>query len=257
MISPSFSFLVIVYAATVVMAVIAFELGRRLGRWRSQRADPEPPLPVRVLAASILSLLAFILGFTFGLASDHSDSRSRAVFDEATAIGATYRRADLLPEPERSLVRHSLQAYVDLRITATQARNKEEMLLRLREAQERIWTQVSAISRSHAATPAAAPLVQLLTDLIEIHSERVLAGARSRIDAGVWFALYWIMALSLAAAGYLSGLAGAKRSIASVAYALVFAAVIVMIAAGDIPGTAQVRLNHQAMIDLRARMTAP
>ena len=40
-------------------------------------------------------------------------------------------------------------------------------------------------------------------------------------------------------------------------YALVFAAVIVMIAAADIPGSEQIRTSHQALVDLRARLTTP
>jgi hypothetical protein len=54
-----------------------------------------------------------------------------------------------------------------------------------------------------------------------------------------------------------AGLAGTRRSIAALAYALVFAAVVVMIAQGDIPGPDQFRRSHQVLVDLRARLTKP
>src|SRR5262245_49145792 len=91
-------FLIGLFAGTVLVALLAFEAGSRYGYWRSQQPDPEPQLPVRTLVASILSLLAFILGFTFGLASSHYDSRNQSVFDEAVAISTAYHRADFLPD---------------------------------------------------------------------------------------------------------------------------------------------------------------
>ena len=93
-----------VFIATVAVALFAFEAGLRLGRRRGRQPDPEPQQPILTLVASILSLCAFILGFTFGLASSHFDARSQAVFDEAVAISTAYRRAELLPDPERSNV---------------------------------------------------------------------------------------------------------------------------------------------------------
>jgi hypothetical protein len=40
-------------------------------------------------------------------------------------------------------------------------------------------------------------------------------------------------------------------------YSVVFAAVIVLIAAGDIPGPQQLHASHQALIDLRDRLAEP
>ena len=65
------------------------------------------------------------------------------------------------------------------------------------------------------------------------------------------------LAISVAAAGYHAGLAGTQRSIAAVAYALVFAAVIVLITAADIPGVSQLRTSHQALVDLQERLKTP
>jgi hypothetical protein len=74
---------------------------------------------------------------------------------------------------------------------------------------------------------------------------------------GVWLILNGIMAVSVAAAGYHAGLAGTQRSIAAVAYALALAAVIVLIAAADIPGSQQLQTSHQALIELRDRLAEP
>jgi hypothetical protein len=245
-----------VFIATVAVALLAFEAGLRLGRWRGRQPDPEPQQPILTLVASILSLCAFILGFTFGLASSHSDARSQAIFDEAVAISTAYRRAELLPDPERSNVRRLLRDYVDLRLNAGRSVDNRDASEQLRQLQTEIWTESVTASR-HAVERSALPLIQSVADVIDVHAARVLAGIRSRIPFTVWAVMYSIMAIAVSAAGYQAGLAGGRRSLAAVFYALVFGAVIMMIAAADVPGSEQIRASHQALIDLRSRLTAP
>jgi hypothetical protein len=251
------SLLVEVFIATVILTLLAFEAGLRIGRWRSERPHPEPQLPVRALVASILSLLAFILGFTFGLASSHFDSRSQAVLDEAIAIGTAYHRTDFLPEPERADLQRLLREYIDLRLQVGRQEEADGTIPRLRHLQQKIWAEAVAAGKQATGPLSAAPFLQSLTDVFDVHGERALAGIRSRIPFTIWTSLYAIMMLSVGSAGYLAGLAGARRSMASVPYALVFAAVITMIAAGDIPGTEQYRASHSALMDLKARLTIP
>jgi len=243
------------YVAIAIATLLAFEAGLRFGRWRSLKPDPEAPLPVRMLVTSTLGMLSFILGFTFGLASSHFDSRSDAVFDEATAIGTAYRRADLLPEPERTNERRLIRQYVDVRLEPLRVRT-DDALGRLRILQEQMWAEAVGANKKDGGSPAVMPLTQSLID-VNVHGERVLTGIRSRIPIGVWLILSAIMAISVASAGYHAGLAGTQRSIAAVAYSLVLAAVIVLIAAGDIPGPQQLQTSHQALIDLRDRLAEP
>jgi hypothetical protein len=253
----SLRLLVALFFGTVVVALLAFEGGLRFGRWRSQRPDPEPLLPVRTLVASILHLLAFILGFVFGLSSSHFDSRGRSIFDESIAIGTAYHRADLLPDPSRTNVQRLLLEYVDRRLEVGRPGTvDEETFAQLRQVQRVLWAEAVAAAKKES-TPSTTPLIQSLSDVIDVQAERVLAGIQSRIPWQVWVILYWILVLSIAAAGYHAGLAGARRSFAAVAYAFVFAAVIVMIAAGDVPGSEQFQTSHRALTDLRARLTMP
>jgi hypothetical protein len=243
------------FLATLVAELLAFEGGLRLGRWRSQRANPEPPLPARVLVTSTLNMLAFMLAFIFGLASSHYDSRSQSVFDESVAIESTYQRADLLPHDDRKALRQLLRQYVDLRLMVRQPSADDVRQLRALQAQ--IWDRAISSGRREGGSPTPAPLLQSLTDAIDVHGERALIGVRTRIPIVAWIVLIAIMFTSIASAGYLAGLAGARRSIAATGYALVFAAVIVMIVAADVPGTEQLRTSHQALVDLRSRLTEP
>ena len=242
------------FAATLVAELLAFEGGLRVGRWRSQRADPEPPLPARVLVTSTLNMLSFILAFVFGLASSHYDARSQSVFDESVAIESTYQRADLLPHDDRKALRQLLRQYVDVRLRVPQTADD---VRQLRALQAQIWDRAISSGRREGGSPTPAPLLQSLTDAIDVHGERALIGVRTRIPIVAWIVLVAIMFMSIASAGYLAGLAGARRSIAAAGYALVFAAVIIMIVAADVPGTEQLRTSHQALVDLRSRLMEP
>jgi hypothetical protein len=243
------------FVAILVGTLLAFEAGLRLGRWRSQKPNPEALLPVRMLVTSTLGMLSFILGFTFGLASSHFDNRSQSIFDESTTIGDAYHRADLLPEPERTHERRLIRNYLDVRLEPLDGR-KTDVVARLRQLQEQMWHDAVGASRKEGAASFVMPFTQSLIE-INAQRERVLTEIRSRIPAVVWVILNTIMAISVAAAGYHAGLAGTQRSIAALAYALVFAAVIVLITAADIPGVSQLRTSHQALIDLRDRLTTP
>jgi len=251
-------FLLALFTATMVIALIAFECGFRFGRWRSRQPDPEPLMPARVLVTSTLGLLAFLLGFTFGLASDHFDSRNEFVFDEALSIATSYHRADFLQDPERTKIRHLLRKYVGLRLEANRSAEVEgSTIAELRRLQGQIWSEAVAAAKKVNGPLSAAPLLQSLTEVFDVRGERALDGFRARIPLKVWLFLYIIMTISIAAAGFQSGLAGARRSLAVFGYALVFASVILMIIAGDTPGSTQIRSNRQILLDLQARMPAP
>jgi hypothetical protein len=257
--SPSMpSFHVWVFGLTVVAVLLAFEVGLRLGRWKSRQPDPEPEPSVRALVASILGVLAFVLGFAFGLASAHYDTRNQAVFDEAVAIRTAYRRSDLLPESARVAMRQLLRDYVDARVAIGASGDAERALMRLRELQDQMWTTAVGAQRHPNGVPTRlAPMMQSVTEVIDVHGQRVFAGFRARIPSGVWVALYGVMGVAVAAAGYDFGLAGTRRSLAVVAYAVVFSTVIFMIAAADIPGPEQIRSNHQVLTDLQSSLQAP
>jgi hypothetical protein len=113
-----------------------------------------------------------------------------------------------------------------------------------------------ALQKKDSAQPPVTILLQSLNDVIDVSAERVLRNMSARIPTGVWFVLYAIAILAVAAAGYLFGLAGARRSLAAFAYALVFAAVITMIVDVDKPQFGRFQESKQALIDLRTRLDA-
>ena len=246
---------IVLFTWTIAVILIGFECGLRLGRWRGKQPDPEPQLSARMIIGSVLSLAAFVLGFTFGIAATHFDARNQAVDDEAASIATAYHRADLLPEPDRTRLMALLRKYVDLRLQVATSTNVDEVIARLRLLQDQLWSQAISAHKDADGQPPPAIMLQALTEVIDVKSERVLKNMRSRIPVGLWLSLYVMTIVGVTAAGYHSGLAGNRRhSIAAIAYALAFAAVLVMIADADNPRFGQLQENRQALIDLRARL---
>jgi hypothetical protein len=90
-----------VYLVTVLLSLLAIELGYQLGRIWQRRSHVEKEGPVGALSGATLGLLAFLLAFIIGMAMTRFDARRLLVVDEANAIGTTFLRAGFLDEPIR------------------------------------------------------------------------------------------------------------------------------------------------------------
>jgi len=239
-----------VYLATSLLALLAVELGFRLARSRLRRSLHEPEAPVGAMVGATLGLLAFMLAFTFGLAASRFDARRSLVLDEANAIGTTYLRAALLPEPERSEIRKLLREYVDARLQIVQLDKREQVLRRSTELQDELWSRAVAVTDRNAG-PTVALFIASLNELIDLHAKRVNLGIRNRVPLSIWAALYFVSITTMAAVGYHAGMAGTRRSPVMLALVLTFSAVILLIADLDRPYEGLLTVNQQAMVDLR------
>ena len=119
-----------VVGTTLVVILLAVEGGFLFGKWRQRRGAHERETPVGEIVAAVLGLLAFLLTFTFGMAAARFDTRRELVLEEANAIGTTYLRAALVPEPQRTEIRTLLRDYVDLRLEAVQPAMSVQALAR-------------------------------------------------------------------------------------------------------------------------------
>src|SRR5689334_14816516 len=132
------------FVLAAVLLQAAMEGGYRLGRWRHARHPDEKELPVGAMVASILGLVALVLGFTFSLASSRFDARRMAVLEESNAIGTAYLRARLLPEPEQKEISRLLREYVAARVEGSRQRDPKASLDKAEVLHEQLWRQASA-----------------------------------------------------------------------------------------------------------------
>jgi hypothetical protein len=233
---------------------LAVEVGYRIGRWRHAHFPDERDQPVGAMVASILGLLALVLGFTFSLAASRFDARRMAVLEEANAIGTTYLRARLLPEPERAEVARLLREYVDVRVRGVQEGRAAELISRSEALHELLWAQAAAAAEKDSGSIMTGVFIQSLNEVIDLHAKRVLVGMRSRIPVVIWAGVFFLAMLSMSAVGYQSGLSGTRRSPAMQGLVLAFAIVLLLIADLDRGQEGLLRVSQRSMIDLQRSM---
>jgi hypothetical protein len=89
-----------------VVVLPAFEGGLRVGQYLRRSSQQEDRPPVGKMVAATLDWLAFMLGFTFGLAALQFDVGRGLVIDKATWVGTTSLRRELFPMHSRTEVRN-------------------------------------------------------------------------------------------------------------------------------------------------------
>ncbi len=241
---------------TIAIGMLAIEGGYRFGQWRQARALEEKDAPVAAIVASILGLLAFMLAFTFSLAAARFDARREAVLEEANAIGTTYLRARLLPEPQRSEIMDLLREYTELRAHGMTESRIADVISRSEELQEQLWSRSVAVANKNTATIMTGLFVQSLNEMIDLHSKRVFVGLNSRIPISIWLVLFGLAFIGMASVGYQSGLTGTRRSPGMPILTLAFAAVFFLIVDLDRGHEGVLRVSQQMMIDLLRTMQA-
>ncbi|HEY2154039.1 MAG TPA: hypothetical protein VGH33_00315 [Isosphaeraceae bacterium] len=240
-----------VFLATVAVVLLSVEGGFRLGAYRRRRSEQEDRPPVGEIVAATLTLLAFLLAFTFGLAASRFDVRRGLVVEEANAIGTTYLRAALLPEPHRSAVSGLLREYVDVRLEALEPGKLDRSVARSSELHARLWDHATAVAREDPRSIVVGLFIESLNEVIDLHTKRLMLGAGNRIPGVIWATLYFVTIAGTAVMGYHTGLTGSARSLAMVALVVAFSAVMALIADLDRPQEGLLRVGQQAMGDLR------
>ncbi|MBN1510085.1 MAG: hypothetical protein JW955_24780 [Sedimentisphaerales bacterium] len=246
-----------VLAGAIVVVLLAYEVGYRLGRTVGRRADPEKEPPASAIAASILGLTAFILAFTFGIATDRYDERKAFVRDEANAINTAYLRSDFLPVPDRGKAQELLRRYVDSRLASVQSGDLEQLHRALQESdqiQRQLWETAVVNARQDMNSDVAALYVDSLNEVIELHAVRVAVGLYARIPSGIWLVLGILILLGLIGVGYQSAIGDSRRSRAILVLALAFGVVITLIASLDRSQSGLTPVSQRPLEALRSSM---
>ena len=243
-----------VFVVTLLLILLAHEIGYRLGAARARAQTKEKEAPVGGMVAATLALLGFLLAFTFGLGANLFQMKRQTMLDEANAIGTTYLRTDFLPEPVRAAVRDLLREYVDIRITAAETGNIAPAIERSEQIHNELWAHASASMIESPNSIAYGLFVDTLNDVIDLHAARVMISVRSQIPATIWMALYSIAFFAFGTMGYHGGLGAANRSFALLAVAVIFSAVMWLVRDLDTAQEGTLRVSQQSMIDLRNSM---
>ncbi|MDB5986115.1 MAG: hypothetical protein JWR16_1168 [Nevskia sp.] len=248
------------YCVTLLLLVLAAELGFRLGRRESRGIGEHTRSQAGAIQAAVLGLLALLLGFTFSLSSARFDARKQLVVQEANAIGTAALRAALLPQPYPRELAKLFPPYVQVRLGFLDAGTDQDQLKEVARRTQALQTQMwalataAAIADPHAVSTGLA--LQALNDMFDVTSKRS-AALRNRVPESVLQLLFFVAFVSFALTGYSLGLSGARALKLVLMLAALVAAVIILIVDLDRPRRGLIVVSQQSMLDLQQSLGAP
>lgn len=243
-----------VYLATVLLSLLAIELGFRLGRLWRRRTHEDKEGPVGAMTGATLGLLAFLLAVVTGMAVNRFDNRRSLVVEEANAIGTTWLRAGYLDEPIASESRVLLKEYVDVRLAALDYAQLADARARAEQIQGELWSRAEVVARDHMQSPVVALYIQSLNEMIDVQTERIVAIMSSRIPGSIWLGLYTVAILAMLLVGLQSSYGERENWLGLLLLVLVFAAVLTLIVDLDRPQEGLLRVSQQALQDLQEQL---
>lgn len=245
----------------LVLIMLANEIGFHTGRFIQNRTDSETKSLTGSVQASILGLLALLLGFTFSMSMQRYDNRNQAVIEEANAIGTAMLRVQLLPEQFQEEAGELMRKYVDLRIAAgtidlTQPDVRKKFLDDTASFQNKIWAVAIAAANADPRPVTTGNFIKSINDVIDSQGRRN-ALLEMHVPEIVLLLLFTVFISSGGILGYSSGLSG-QRIIAPTALVAVLISLIVFIIIDlDRPRRGLIHVNQGVMLELQQPRHTP
>ncbi len=245
------------WVGTFLLLMLAYQAGALLQRYLLRDPCTEPET---ALVGSALALLVFVLGFSFSIAHHRHDQRRELVLVEANAIGTTWLRAQLAPEPHRSALEQIILRYADTRLALFEIGEDMAELRRFQtESEEELAELWEASLRAVPAiqpAPAASLLIQAVNDTVDVAEARRTTYVE-RLPRPVIFALTGFAVITAGLSGFARG--GRRHFILSVFTYVMLSSVIALIIDLDRPSAGAIRIVPGPLINTRADMalTAP
>lgn len=245
--------LVLVEAGLILF--VSAVIGAIIGRRSAERSEGKSQ--IGTIQASVLGILGLLLGFTFAIASSRYDTRRVLAIDEANALGTSFMRAQMLPEPHRTAIARSLSRYIDLRVRALSIRRfdlgKQATLKEHTERlQQTIWRQAAVAGRENN-NEMTSLFISSLNDSIDLYASRT-ATFFARVPDTILWTLLCIAIIALGMVGYGFGLAKEQGWLVMALVSVMVAAVMVMIVDLDRPEAGPTRVSQETILNLRKNL---
>lgn len=219
-----------------IVIEIGFQIGKRITR---EEGLAKHPLEASVTTA-ILSLLAFLLAFSFGVAGTRFAKTRSLSIKESNLVGTLYMRADLLQEADIPVAKKLINEYLKVRLngieksTVSNMKPLREALDRSEEIQAELWT-MAAKARMEDNNTAVNLYITALNELINNDLERQSTAFANRLPRPVWYSLGFLGVLSTTMLGLSSGLHGRRSRLATTALIVAFSSVTILVVDLDRP----------------------
>jgi hypothetical protein len=253
---PTWALVVVLFSVMLLVNEVGFRFGRAQFSLESERSHSVS----NVLKASVLGLVALLLGFSFSLTTSRFGQRQRVVLDEANAIGTCYLRAELLAEPARKAIQSSLKEYTDARLDyfnrALIPGELERTTQAMDVALEALWAGVSSAVAADREQARVSQIVPAANAVIDLNATRAWA-IQNQLPSPVFLLLAACAVVSSGLMGHSSGQAGKRHLGVWAALNCLVILVLFVVLDFDRPRRGFIQINHAPLIELRESMMRP
>lgn len=246
----------IAIAVTLFIAIVLFnEFGFRAGRFVQARTDNEVKALTGSIQASILGLLALLLGFTFSMSMQRYDNRSMALIDEANAIGTAVLRIQLLPAEQQKQANNLFKEYIDLRVSIgkldlTMQDKRDAYNNKITTLQSELWALAIAATNIDPRPVTTGAFVKSLNDVIDAQGKRN-ALLQMHVPEVVLILLFIVFISSGGIMGYSAGLSGKRVVAPIILVSLLITLIVFIIIDLDRPKRGLIQVNQGVMTELQ------
>jgi prepilin signal peptidase PulO-like enzyme (type II secretory pathway) len=246
---------ILIFFGFFALMLAATEAGFLLGRKSETNIPDKTKSLVSTVEAAILGVLGLLLGFTISMAVTRFEVRKQLVLEEATAIGTSCLRTELLPAPEGSQIASLLHQYINVRVQYGTTDNDPRQLDILHKQAARLqndfWTRAVAYGKKDPNPVTIGLLLQSLNRAIELESARQMA-FQNHVPESVIYVNGIVGVLAAMLVGYTFGLNGRRQIFSMCVLALAITLVLAIIIDLDRPRSGFIRVSQQPMIDLQS-----
>jgi hypothetical protein len=247
----------LVFVLFIAGGVLAYEVGYRSGLWWQRRTSEEVQGPTGMLVGALLALMGFLIAVTTGMAAERFDERRHLVTQETNAIGTTFLRAGYLDEPYRTRIRNLLREYAPNRVATDDDAELQRRIAASTEITDEIWRLTEEYVRRPSESATTSAFVVSLNEVIDLHTERIVAGLMTRVPPTVIVILVAGSAITVGMVGYNNGLNRGRSMVGGIVVVVVLGTVLTLIVDLDRPRDGLLRVSQEPLRQLSSQLGPP
>lgn len=241
----------IVYLCTISYVLLALGIGALVGRHYRRAHGEQKESSIGSAVGATLGLLAFLLAFTFNMTASRFGDRKALLLAEVNAIYNAYLHADFLLPSEVGKAKKLLAEYADYRdYDPAETEITPEALAKVEMMQRQLWDIIDRHVAQDYDAGYLRQFVEPMSEVIRDHNSRVVVGLEYRIPRPIWLSMYFMTGLAMMVIGYQFGISRGGSPQVSVALALTFATVILLIADLDRATEGLLLVDHRPIHEM-------